>query len=146
MCQVVPRIWSKRQKSEKILSQDGLFYGVRNPPTMLQQLWDPSKILGFFGQGEKVEECVLLCYFGHCLPEVLQTFWLPFKNESMPQVIPKLKDGQKIQSNVIWLYQVGALEWCTRTAWSQGSYFLYLIAAASTSLNVLKKKPRKTAF
>lgn len=31
------------------------------------------------------------------------------KNESMSQVIPKLKDGQKIQSNVTWLYQVGAV-------------------------------------
>lgn len=67
------------------------------------------------------------------------------RNEAMPQVTPKLKDGQRTQSNVTWLCQGGAVEWCTRTAGSQGSY-LYLIAADSTSLNVLNKKARKTAF
>lgn len=68
------------------------------------------------------------------------------KNESMPQVIPKLKDRQKMQSNVTWPFQVGEVEWCTRTARSQGSYFLYLIAAASTSLNVLKKKVKTAQY
>lgn len=32
------------------------------------------------------------------------------KNESVSQVTPKLKDGQKTQGNVTWPYQAGAVQ------------------------------------